>query len=308
MRALTATSVLSLLVGSTILILLAGGCGRGDRLELRLAISPWLGFEFLYLAEEKGFFDEEGVNVRIVEYSSLSDTRVAFESGHVNVMACTLIEVLQARDHGRPSQIVLVTDYSKGADVILARTNLASMAELKGRRVGLELGSLGTFMLARALQRAGLDLSDVETVSCLPDRMQSALAENRVDAVVTLPPVSIILEAGGQVRRVFSSVEIPGDVVDVLAVDEPTLRQNPELALRLARVFQRTLDYTRAHPEDAYKIMAQREGLSAAQFEATLEGIQLVDAAGQSAFLGSAAPWRVATGGNSSDCHTTGRN
>jgi NitT/TauT family transport system substrate-binding protein len=117
--------------------------------------------------------------------------------------------------------------------------------------------------------------------------MQAALAENRVDAVVTYPPVSVNLEAGAQVRRVFSSAEIPGEVVDVLAVDEPTLRQNPDLALRLARVFQRALDYTRAHPEDAYKIMAQREGLSAAQFEPTLAGVQLVDAAGQSAFFGS---------------------
>jgi NitT/TauT family transport system substrate-binding protein len=285
-RPLTAAWVRSFLAAGTLLVLFAGGCGRGDRAELRLAMSPWPGYEFLYLAQEKGFFDKEGLNAHIVEYASLNDSRVAFESGHVNVLGCTLIEVLQARDHGRSPQIVLVTDYSKGADVILARTNLASMAELKGRRVGLELGSLGTFMLARAQQRAGLNLYDVQTVSCLPDRMQAALAENRVDAVVAYPPVSVVLEAGGQVRRVFSSAEIPGEVVDVLAADELTLRENPGLALRVARVFQRALDYTRAHPEDAYKIMAQREGLSAAQFEPTLQGVQLVDAAGQSAFLG----------------------
>jgi len=160
------------------------------------------------------------------------------------------------------------------------------VAALKGHRVGLELGSLGGFMLGRALELQGLKLSDVQLVSCTPGNLETALASGEIDAAVTYPPTSIRLEAGGKVRRVFSSAEIPGEVVDIVAVDAPLLRRDPELPARLRRALQQAQEYTRAHPQEAYAMMARREGISAAEFEQALAGIQLVDAAGQRAFFG----------------------
>jgi NitT/TauT family transport system substrate-binding protein len=75
-------------------------------------------------------------------------------------------------------------------------------------------------------------------------------------------------------------------VVDIVAVNADFLQQHPEMTARLHRAFQRALDYTREHPHDAYTIMGQREGISATEFEQALVGIQVVDAAGQKAFLG----------------------
>lgn len=275
-------------MAGVLLAFFVSGCSRADRTELRIAMSPWPGYDFLFLAQEKGFLAEEGVNVRFVEYPLLSDCRVAFESGQVDAMACTLIEVLQARENSQRSpQVALVTDYSNGADVILGRADLTSLAALNGRRVGLELGSLGVFMLARALESAGMKLSDVEMVSCVPGEMQAAIVSGAVDAVVTYPPTSVHVEAGGQVRRLFSSAEIPGEVVDVVAVDAPRLQRDPELPARLSRAMQRALDYARIHQQEAYAFMAQREGISGAEFEQALEGVQLVEVAGQKAFLGS---------------------
>lgn len=262
------------------------GCGRGQQTEVRLALNPWPGTEFLYLAKEKGFLTDEKLNVRLVEYPSLSDCRVAFESGHADAMACTPIEVLLARENAqRSSQIVLVADYSDGADVILARSDLASVPALRGHRVGLELGSLGAFMLDRALNSHGLKLSDVEMVSCAQDSMEAALAAGTVDAIVTYPPTSVRLEAGGKVRRVFTSAEIPGEIVDVVAVDPAILLREPELQARLRRAFQRALDYAREHPQEAYALMGRREGISAAEFQQALVGIRVVDAAGQDVFF-----------------------
>ena len=270
-----------------LLAMLASGCGRGERTELRLAINPWPGHEFLFLAREKGFLAAEGLNVRLVEYSSLSDCRVAFETGQVDALACTLIEVLQARENSqRHPQIVLVTDYSNGADVILARPELASVSALKGRRVGLELGALGGFILGRALELQGLKLSEVQLVSCTPGTLEAAFASGEIDAAVTYPPTSIRLEASGKMRRLFSSADIPGEVVDIVAVDAPLLRRDPELPARLSRALQQAQEYTRAHPQEAYAMMGRREGISAAEFEQALAGIQLVDAAGQRAFFG----------------------
>jgi NitT/TauT family transport system substrate-binding protein len=277
---------LACVVAGILLAFFVCGCKHAERPELRIAINPWLACEYLYLAREKGFFAEEGINVRLVEYSTLSDCRVAFETNQVDAMTGSLIEVLKARDNSkRLPRVTLVTDYSNGADVILGRSDITSPAALKGKRVGLELGSLGVFMLARALERAGLKLSDVEMVSCAPDEMQAAIAGGIMDAVVTYPPTSVHLEAGGKMRRLFSSAEIPGEVVDVVAVDALRLQREPELQARLTRVMQRALDYVHAHPQEAYALMGQREGLFGAEFEKALEGVQMVDAPGQKAFL-----------------------
>jgi NitT/TauT family transport system substrate-binding protein len=270
-----------------VLTFLFSGCRPTERFELRVAINPWPGSEFLYLAKEKGFFAEEGVHVRMVEYSSLGDCRVAFENGEVDAMTGTLIEVIQARENSKRSpQVAVVTDYSNGADMILGPSGMTSLADLKGRRVGLELGSLGVFMLARSLEIAGLKLSDLQMIACAPEEMPAAIDGGKVDAVVTYPPTSMRIEAGGRMRRLFSSADIPGEVVDVLAVDAPWIQRDPALPVRLARAMQRALDFAQAHPKDAYAIMGQREGLSAEEFAKALQGVQLVDAAGQRAFLG----------------------
>lgn len=276
-----------LLLLALLTCLLLSSC-RPSTTEIRLAMNPWPAYEFLYLAKAKGFFAEENLPVRLVEYSSLSDSRVALESGQVDAVVCTLVEVLLARDHThRAPDIALVVDYSDGADVILARTNVPTLAALKGKKVGLESGTLGVFMLAKALGHGGLELKDVLMQPCLPDRMLDELKAGTLDAVVTYPPTSVSVEASGVARRLFSSKEIPGEVVDVVAVEASVLERNPELPARLARVFQRALDYSRAHPQEAHEFMARREGLSAQEFAKALEGIRLVDAAGQRAFLGS---------------------
>jgi Integrase core domain/NMT1-like family len=101
-------------------LLLNLGCAPEKSTSLRVGINPWPGYEFLYLAQEKGVYREEGLEVRLVEFSSLSDARRAYERGQINAIAATVIEVLQARDNSsRSPQIVQVTDYSNGADVIL---------------------------------------------------------------------------------------------------------------------------------------------------------------------------------------------
>ncbi|MEO8614177.1 MAG: ABC transporter substrate-binding protein [Luteolibacter sp.] len=274
-------------LAGAILAMFVSGCDRPPQSELRLAINPWPGSEFLYLAQQKGFLAAEKLNVRLVEYPSLSDCRVAFEDGQVDAMTWSLIEVLQARENSRRlPQVAVATDYSNGADVIFARSGFATLSALKGHRVGLELGSLGDFLLGRALELQGMKVSDVELVACTPENVEEAFAHGEIDAAVTYPPTSVHLEAGGGMRRLFSSADIPGEVVDVVAVDASVLRRDPELPAGLNRALQRAQEYARAHPQEAYAIMGTREGISAAEFEQALKGIQLVDVAGQKSFFG----------------------
>jgi NitT/TauT family transport system substrate-binding protein len=262
------------------------GCSP-EKPALRVGINVWPGFEFLYLAQEKGFYREEGLEVRLVEFNSLSDARRAYERGQINVLTSTVIEVLQARDNSsRSPQIVQVVDYSNGADVILARPGLTNGASLRGARIGLELASLGVYVLARGLERSGLSLADVKMVPVNQLSMEDGYRKGELDAVVTYPPVSTKLLRDAKATTVFSSAEIPGEVIDVIAVEAEVNTQRPGEVAKLLRAYHRAIAFTQQNPADAYRIMAAREGLTPEEFRAALTGgIRLLSESDQAAYL-----------------------
>jgi len=286
MKTRTITRTLSLLLGAAALAL-SLGCSREKPASLRVGINAWPGYEFLYLAQEKGFYRDEGIEVRIIEFNSLSDSRRAYERGQIDAMGATMIEVLQARENSpRSPQVVQVVDYSDGADMILARPGITGCASLKGARVGVELASLGIYVLSRGLEKSGLNLADVETVSMDQPAMDEAIRAGKLDAIVTYPPTSVKLLRDSKATNVFSTAEIPGEVIDVIAVDAEVSRQRPGDVAKLLRAFHRAVAYTRQNPADAYRIMAAREGITAEEFAAALtDGIHVVSEAEQAAYL-----------------------
>lgn len=277
------------LVFTLLLCLALFACSPAEKTSapVRLGINVWPGYEYLFLAREKGFFADEGLNLKLVETGSLYDLRRAFERGKVDGMAASVIEVVQAAaNSGRIAKIFMVPDFSNGADVIVARTPIQSVAELKGKRIGMELASLGQFMVARALQMNDLSLDDITVVPMSQEGMVRAVQDNQVDAVMAYPPVSVELLRRADMGVIFSSGDIPGEVMDVVALTPEILRQQPEVPQKILRVWQRALDFAAANPEEAHSIAANREGISAKEFAAALEGIKLLSIAEQRELLG----------------------
>lgn len=251
---------------------------------LRIGLNVWPGYEFLYLASEKGFFREAGVEVRLIEFSSLSDARRSYERGQLDGLACTIAELVQAaQQSSRAPRAVLVADYSVGGDVLLAKEGIDSMSALRGKRIGLELGSVGVYMLARALESADMSIEDVEVVPMDQLSMGRAMVEGELDAVVTYPPASLKLQAQAPLKKLFSSAQIPGEVLDIVAVEGDVIDRRPAEVAALARAYFRAVEYAAQHPAEAYALMGAREGLSGEEFAAALaDGIVLVPEAEQS--------------------------
>src|SRR5437870_10578595 len=194
------------------------GCAAHE-LPLRIGINAWPANEFLFLAQEKGCFAAQGVDVRLIEYSSLGDVRRAFDRGQIDGMSGTLVELLQSRDATRRApRAFMVTDLSNGSDMILARGSVAAVSGMAGKRVAAEPESLGMFMLARALAREGMPFSAVAVVATDQTDMAKNLDSGWVDAAVTYPPVLFEIMQIPGTRTIFSSADIHGEVVDVVAL------------------------------------------------------------------------------------------
>ncbi len=250
-----------------------------ERRPLRLAINNWPGYEALFLAHQLGYYEEEGVSIKLLQFSSLEDAKYAYERGQIDFFACTISEMLLAHDtSGRSVKVMMVPDFSNGGDVIFGRCHIRTVADLKGEKIGVEPSTLGLFLLARALELEGLTLDDVQLVALSQLGMVDQFKKGKINAVVTYPPYSIDLQRGdGLSYRVFDSSQIPGEVVDILAVDPHVIETRKEELKGVQRAWERALTYIKEEPEIAYRIMADRQGITIEEFKGTLDGFVVLN-------------------------------
>ncbi|MBX9913269.1 MAG: ABC transporter substrate-binding protein [Pseudomonadaceae bacterium] len=269
------------------LLLLLSACSEPPPAALRIATNPWPGYEYLYLAEELKLFAAQGVDVQILQFSSLSDARRAYERGQVDGFGGTLVEVLVAKEQSqRTAQIVHVTDYSNGGDLIVAQATIDDVAQLQGKTVALEPGTLNAFILSRALNRAGLTLDQVKRVSLAQTDMFTALQKGEIDAAVSYPPHSIEMFKQLPVKQLFSSREIPGEVLDIIAIDARVIATRKADIQAMLRGLEAAHSYAQAHPEEAFRIMAEREKISPQEFRTAVENdLKILRSADQAAYF-----------------------
>ena len=270
-------------------------CTTEKNESVSIAINPWPGYEFLYLAEKKGYFEIAGANITLVQMGSLADAQRAYISGQVDGMASTIIEAVQAQPlGGKPLKIVMVPDYSNGGDSIISSNKITSFHELKGKRIGCEISSLGIYILQRALVKNGLTLDDVSVVNTEQLDGEQALLNGNIDAFVTYPPVALDILKHKRFKKIFSSAEIPGEIIDTISISDEVLIRNPNLVSRLHNAWQMAIDYSATNKSEAYAIMAKREGISSSQFEDALSDLQLQDKQRQKEILDDSGKMKAA--------------
>lgn len=231
--------------------------------SIRIGVNQWPGFGYLFIAKQQGFFKEAGLNIELVELSSLIEVRRAFERGKVDGMAATSIEVLEAYKYSRRiAQAIMIIDYSNGADVILGSPLVKTIGDLKGKTIGVESGSLSSYMTHRALELNAIKQSEVTMVSMDLHDMLPALRTEKVDAIYSYIPVSEVIKKQFSVNHLFDSSDIPGEIIDIIAIDQAVLPRFPELQTKLQQVWARTLEYVMNNPENAYNILTARIPIS----------------------------------------------
>ena len=276
-----------LLAAFACLFAIVVGCAQTPPKPLRVGANVWPGYESLYLARDLGYYDDQPI--QLVDHPSATEVSRALRNGDLEVAALTLDETLLLSETNPDIRIVLITDVSAGGDAIIAKSEIETLAGLKGRRVGVESTALGAFVITRALEQVELSPQDVEIVSLGVSEHEQAFKQGLVDAVVTFEPVRSNLLATGA-KLVFDSNQIPGEIVDVLVVPESVLENQREALDALVQGWFRALDYLEQNPQDAAKRMAPREGVEPDQFLASLELLHIPDLKENQALLGKSDP------------------
>lgn len=238
------------------------GCGsdnQENKVPLKIGTNLWPGYEMLYLAEYKGYFEADKVNV--VQHASASEVMSALLSNQINAAGLTLDEALQVWDKGHAIEIILVTDVSDGGDMLLTKPEITEVYDLKGKVLGLEDSALGAYMLERFLQFSGLKTGDFTTKTLTIDQHSAAFASGDVDAVITFDPQAAKIKATGA-NLLFSSRDIPNEIIDVIVVSSGANKPSYENIQHLINGYYAALsDFQQKSPDDI-SFISQRLGIS----------------------------------------------
>ncbi len=265
----------------------AAACTQPVPEPMRLGTVTWPGHEPLFLARARGSLPDS--QVRLVEYSSLSEVNRAFRNGALDAAGVTLDMALALAQQGFEPRVVLVMDASAGADAIVARPALQDVRALEGRRVGVEESGVSAFVLGRALEEAGLSASRVHIVWTPVEQQVRAYREGGLDAVVSFEPIVSQLEASGA-RRIFDSTRLPGEVLDVLVVRRAYLEAHRAEVAALLDAWFAAASTVEARPHAASLELSGRLGMTPEDFRRVSEQIHLPTREENLALLGGAEP------------------
>jgi NitT/TauT family transport system substrate-binding protein len=260
---------------------------------LRIGTNVWIGSEPLYLARDLGYLDRDAV--QLVEYPSASEVSRAFRNQAIDGMVISLDELFVLAVDGSQPKVVVVVDVSHGADVVVGRSGMRTMKDLRGKRVAVESTALGAFVLSRALALNGMQASDVSMVHLESNEHPAAFERGQVDGAVTFDPYRTQLLGAGA-RTLFDSSQIPGEIVDLLAVRVSVLEKNPQAVQTLLTAWFKALDYLERDPKDAAGRMAVREQITGEQFLQALQGLRIPSRRDNLKMLAGATPGLVVSG------------
>jgi len=275
-------------LGIALLAMLPIACLSEPKEPLRLGVNAWPPFELLSLARDQGFFDAEKVDVDLVDFSSYTGILRAYHQENIDGFLATLNEVQIADNfHDQPA-VVMVVDYSFGGDALVVRRDIGDLKALRGRRIAFEESALGSYELERLLEIGGLGRDEVVAVSLLPEEAEQDFHKGMVDGVITYEPGlgRLVRDEGGHV--LFSTRDIPGEIVDVMAMRRSVLDGRADELRRTLRAWFRAVAYMNEHPREAAAEMAKRQRVTVEEFLQGLQGAHVPDLNENRDLLGSA--------------------
>jgi NitT/TauT family transport system substrate-binding protein len=249
---------------------------------LKIAYSDWPGWVAWDIAVEKGWFKQAGVNVEFswFEYVPSMD---AFAAGKVDAVSMTNGDALVTGSTGAPSKCILANDYSNGNDMVVAKPGIKTLAELKGKKIGVEIGFVSHLMLLKALEQNKLDEKDFTLKNFTTDQTPQALKSGAVDAIVAWQPNSgqALKEVAGS-TAIYTSANAPGLIYDQLCVNPKSLAERRADWAKVVKVWFQVADFIKdpKNLDEAARIMGARVKLSGDEYKMFMKGTFFLDAAG----------------------------
>jgi NitT/TauT family transport system substrate-binding protein len=242
----------------------ASGGGEGKPTTVTVGTLPISNAAPLYLGAKKGFFREEGIEVKPEMAQSGNELITGALSGSYGFIFAGYIPTIVARSKGLPITIVSASDIgaktaAKEWTVLLVKpdSRIRAPDDLAGRTIAVNgLGGVGEVVIKASLEKQGVDPDRIKLLEVPFPEMPAALEGNRVDAIWAPEPfLTQVLEDGGRQVDAPLVTIAPNFVNGAYEASEEFISKNPEVTERFKRAMDRSVDYAQANPDEVRKLI-----------------------------------------------------
>jgi NitT/TauT family transport system substrate-binding protein len=255
--------------------------------QVTIGISGWTGFAPLTLAKASGIFEKHGLDVTLKKVPQASRP-LAIASGDLQCAATTVETWIVWNANGVATKQIFQLDKSYGADGIVARSGVKTVADLKGKSVAASApGTSPFFLLAWVLGKNGMTTKDVTVVNLEPDAAAQAFLAGQNDAAVSYEPfLSAVRDKPDQGHILATTLDYPM-VLDTVGCAPAFLEAHPDAAKALADSYFEALELIKAEPDKSNEIMGADVKQSAKEFAESAKYLRWADRADNKQFFGS---------------------
>ena len=237
--------------------------------------SGWMPWGY---ASEHGIIDKwakkYGIQIELVQLNDYIESINQYAAGAFDACGMTNMDALTIPSaNGVDTTGLILGDYSNGNDAIVLK-NGKTFADIKGQQVNLVELSVSDYLMSRALDIHGLSQRDIKIMNTSDaDAVASFSTSGVTAAALWNPQLSMVMKQSPTAVQVFTSKEIPGEIIDMMAVNTETLAANPELGKALVGAWFETLQLMSGDSRQAIAArtsMAERSGTDLKGYEEQL--------------------------------------
>ncbi|QLE44610.1 nitrate ABC transporter substrate-binding protein [Nostoc sp. C052] len=244
------------------------------RPPLKVEFTSFVGEYPGIIAQEKGFFKAQGVDVELIHKLSPQLERANFSAGKYDGVSLALGSFIILSATNPDIQGVIIIDESAGADVVVAQSQIKTVADLKGKKLGANLGGFSEVFVTEMLKTVNLTSDDVNLVKLESLEIPQRLKTNAIQAGHTWEPyLSKAIKLGGHI--LFTSKQTPRLILDIIVFRGETIRDRPEDIRAFVQGWLQAVTYWKANVQEGKAIISK--ALKIPRNTISLEGVNLTD-------------------------------
>jgi NitT/TauT family transport system substrate-binding protein len=288
-----------------------GSCGKEEvktnpaavaptkKAPLRIALIPWIGWGGVHIAEVKGYFKEEGIEVKQTVFQTVTEVNTALLSKQMDLSWLVATDLLVLAAKAPDLKFIYACDYSGEVDAIVSH-GINSPAELKGKKVAREDIPYEVVFTNKYLESVGLTDKDVQMVSLPVPDAHAAFIAGKVDAATIYEPFVGKALKGRPGSKVLYTAKGSNVIANGLAGDNSVLKTRREDVLAYMRAVAKGMAFAAANPKEANELVAKWVGATPAEVTSQMAQVRLLDmAANKSIVFDDANPLNVVNSINS---------
>ncbi|MDZ8026747.1 MAG: ABC transporter substrate-binding protein [Nostoc sp. DcaGUA01] len=226
------------------------------------------------IAQEKGFFKAQGVDVELIYKRDTQLAQGNANAGKYDGGMSSLGSFIILSATNPDIQGVMVVDESTGADVVVAQSQIKTVADLKGKKLGANLGGFSEVFGTEMLKTANLTSDDVNLIKSEASEIPQRLKNNTIQAGHTWQPyLSEAIKSGGHI--LFTSKQTPGLILDIIVFRGEIIRDRPEDVRAFVQGWLQGAAYWKANVREGNAIVSKV--LKIPSNTISIEGLNLTD-------------------------------